>query len=127
MTSLRDLADQLAEERDVPAADMLEIVRTYAGQISDDADLYDPETSEVTDAGAEVIIGSIASAAFYTEPSVLDELVEAQTDVDRQDERLGRRDAALRKALSEGVPVREIVEHTGLSRERVYQIRDGRR
>lgn len=127
MTAIEALAAQAAEERDVPVADMLEIVKVYAGQISDDTDLYDVETGEISDAGAELIIGSIASAALYNSASVLDDLVEAQGDVDRQDERLSRRDSLLRKALSEGIPVREIVEHTGLSRERVYQIRDGRR
>lgn len=127
MISLNDLAAQIADERDVPVADMLEIVKTYAGQISGDSDLYDAETEELTDDGAEVIIGSIASAALHNESSVLDELMDAQADVNRQPERLTRRDNAVRKALAEGTPVREIVEHTGLSRERVYQIRDGRR
>lgn len=89
--------------------------------------MCDAEAGELTDAGAEVVIGSIASAALYNSSSVLDELMDAQADVGRHEEQLSRRDAALRKALSEGIAVREIAERTGLSRRRVYQIRDGRR
>jgi len=37
------------------------------------------------------------------------------------------RDEVLRFALSSGVPVARIMEWTGFSRSRVYQIRDGRR
>lgn len=127
MISTRELAERLAEERDVPVPEMLEIVRVYAGQLADDTDLYDVETGELSDTGVELIITSVAESALYTTASVLDELVQAQDDVNRQEDRLSRRDAAIRAALKEAVPVREIVEHTGLSRERVYQIRDGRR
>lgn len=37
------------------------------------------------------------------------------------------RDDAIRSALAEGVPVATLVSETGLSRARIYQIRDGRR
>ncbi len=126
MISLSNLADQLADERDVPSADMLAIIEAYAGQINDDADLYDREAGELTDAGAELIVTQLASAAFST-GSMLDEIIEAQTLVDAAEQNREARDATIRAALKEGVPVREIVAHTGLSRERVYQIRDGRR
>jgi hypothetical protein len=129
MTNIDTLTAQLADERDVPLADMGAIVEAYASQISDDTDLYDVETGEISDAGAELIIASVASAAIHNVTTVLDDLMDAQAEasLDRQDERLSRRDNLLRKALAEGTPVREIVELTGLSRERVYQIRDGRR
>lgn len=127
MTSTRELAEKIAEERDVPVPEMLEIVRVYAGLIADDTDLYDVEADEFSDAGAELIVTSVTESALYTTASVLDDLAEAQEDVDRQEDRLRRRDAAIRAALKEGVSVREIVKRTGLSRERVYQIRDGRR
>lgn len=204
MATIQTLAAQLADERDVPTPEMTAIVEAYASQISDDPDLYDAETGEISNTGAELITTQIAEAALTSEASALDELMDAQAgigqandtttakfearmrddvssdasgnvprygvwnkatnawhgaeaglpyitltpeqaqlvarrrnridkvahaqaDVDQQDERLARRDAAIRSALSEGVPVREIVAHTGLSRERVYQIRDGRR
>lgn len=38
-----------------------------------------------------------------------------------------RQAAAVRAALAAGVPVRDLVAATGLGRERIYQIRDGRR
>lgn len=39
----------------------------------------------------------------------------------------GGRDDAIRTALTEGVSVADLVRETGLSRARIYQIRDGRR
>lgn len=38
-----------------------------------------------------------------------------------------RRDEAIRTALEQGVPVTQIASATGLTRMRVYQVRDGRR
>ncbi len=38
-----------------------------------------------------------------------------------------RRDDAVRRAISDGVPVAAIAEQAGLSKARVYQIRDHRR
>ncbi len=38
-----------------------------------------------------------------------------------------RRNTAIRAALADQVPVSEIAAATGLSRLRVYQVRDGRR
>jgi hypothetical protein len=115
----------LADLRDVPFQEMLEIVETHAGQISDDLDLYDAETGQLTDAGEQLLRDQIIDEAPNATREVLDELRSAQGAVDAAEENLARRDAAIRKALSEGTPVREIVEITELSRQRVYQIRDG--
>ena len=38
-----------------------------------------------------------------------------------------RRDDAVRRAIADGVPVTTIAEQAGLSKARVYQIRDHRR
>jgi hypothetical protein len=59
--------------------------------------------------------------------ALLAELTVAQADVNAGDERLARRDAVVRRALAGRVPVREITALTGLTRARIYQIRDGRR
>lgn len=48
----------------------------------------------------------------------------AQREVDDMDE---FRDILIRLAIGSGVRVAELAEKTGLSRERIYQIRDGRR
>lgn len=45
----------------------------------------------------------------------------------RRDFGSARRDAAIRQALTDGVPVADLVTQTGLSRARIYQIRDHRR
>lgn len=50
----------------------------------------------------------------------------AMTETAR-DEALAARDAGIRAALAEGVPAAEIARLTGLSRMRIYQVRDGRR
>jgi|GEM_PF-6563146 len=57
----------------------------------------------------------------------VNELVAAQADVALHDRQTARRDDAIRAAIAEGVPVSVVSGHTGLSRERVYQIRDRRR
>lgn len=49
-----------------------------------------------------------------------------RADADAADA-MERQAIAIRSAIAAGVSVSEIVQVTGLSRERVYQIRDGRR
>lgn len=55
---------------------------------------------------------------------ILDARRRAQRDLDDLDE---SRDIAIRQALVSGVSAIDLAEETGLSRGRIYQIRDGRR
>lgn len=61
----------------------------------------------------------------------MDELGEAVDALRRAEdvvaESTRRRDDAVRRAISDGVPVTTIAERAGLSKARVYQIRDHRR
>lgn len=128
MIELRDLAADLADKYDTDTAAMLEAVTTYAGQISDDSDLWDADAEELTEAGEEIVRGSVA--AWQGDDRAIDALTElgdAQADVDKHDEQIARRDAAIREAIKDLVPVAQIAEMTRLSRGRIYQIRDRRR
>lgn len=129
MIELRDLADELAEQYDTDRTAMLEAVTTYAGQISDDTDLWDADTDELTEDGEEIVRGSIAAWQGDTiaTDTILSELTEAQDAVNLHDEQTARRDGAVRAAIAATVPVIRIAEMTGLTRARIYQIRDGRR
>ena len=61
----------------------------------------------------------------------LDEVTEAEVKRDKAevdvDYWASVRDDTIRQLLTDGVPVKAIVSASGLSRERVYQIRDKRR
>lgn len=128
MIELRDLAADLADKYDTDTAAMREAVETYAGQISDDPNLWDTGAEELTEAGEEIVRGSVAAWQGGDEQvAVLTVLADAQADVDRQDERIARRDAAVRAAIKQQVPVARIASLTSLTRGRIYQIRDGRR
>lgn len=129
MIELRVLAADLADKYDTDTAAMLEAVRTYAGQVSGDADLWDAEAEELTEAGEEIVRGSVAAwqGDEGAQDAALAELAEAQADVDKHDEQIARRDAAIRAAVKQSVSALRIAEMTGLSRGRIYQIRDGRR
>lgn len=58
---------------------------------------------------------------------VLSELADAQHAVNLHEQQLARRDKAVRSAVEADVPVIRIADMTGLTRGRIYQIRDGRR
>lgn len=128
MIELRDLTADLADKYDTDTAAMREAVETYAGQISDDADLWDADAGELTEAGEEIVRGSVAAWQGDDRAiGALTELEDAQADVDKHEEQIARRDAAIRAAIKGLVPVTRIAEMTRLSRGRIYQIRDGRR
>ncbi len=57
-------------------------------------------------------------------PEAVRALQEAEAAVARATQ---ARDEAVRKAIADGVPVATLAEQAGLSKARVYQIRDGRR
>lgn len=128
MIEIRDLAAELADKYDTDTAAMLEPVQTYAGQINDDPELWDEDAEELTLAGANIVRGAVAVwMGDDSQEALVSELMEAQEDVNKQEERLERRDAAVRAAMKGPMSADWIAQLTGLSRARVYQIRDGRR
>jgi hypothetical protein len=56
-----------------------------------------------------------------------DAIAEVAAATERHSRAAGERDNAIRAAIAVGVPVPTLVTVTGLSRSRIYQIRDGKR
>lgn len=71
--------------------------------------------------------GSHGNLITIEQAAVLEDLEAAQGRVNEHADELIQRDDAIRASLGSGMTVMDVVNRTGLSRERVYQIRDGRR
>jgi hypothetical protein len=132
---LETLALEMSEKYDIELQAARVDVASYHEQIADDDALsaYDEDNGfAVTEEGAEIIRAQMATVYetgnFEQQAQdALARLDEASTRVKALDAALEDRDTAIRHALSIGLPVRVVVQHTELSRGRVYQIRDGRR
>jgi hypothetical protein len=135
MVVIEDLARELADLYDIDLGAARADVEAYASQISDETPaeglVYDENGGfALTEQDADVIraqMSSVYGSANIDIDEARDELRDAQSMVDTFDRHLGRRDAAVRTALAKSVPVKDIAADTGLSRARIYQIRDGRR
>lgn len=80
----------------------------------------DPQQVGVYFVLAEVVVSGLAASA--------DPLLESVTECSRTAaEALEARDEAIRQAVTAGLRATDIARAAGISRERVYQIRDGRR
>ncbi|MGW1119245.1 hypothetical protein ACWD5B_19390 [Streptomyces tanashiensis] len=69
----------------------------------------------------------LADVLGAPDPSNVTELVEITAAVNRMAAAEQERDEKIRAAIAAGYPVISIAGHAGLSRARIYQIRDGRR
>lgn len=131
MIAIDTLAIELSDLYDIELEAARADVTAFADQISDEPQLYDIDGGNaLSDTGADLIrdqMSTVYGSGSIDMDEARDELRSAQILVDVADEQLGRRDAAVRNALAKSVPVKDIVADTGLSRQRVYQIRDGRR
>lgn len=126
MTQIADLATRIAADTDIDRDAALTLATTYAVQCgyTDLPEGGQAPDAEVTDEDAEFILEAAGVAVDTAEPTILDQVEEAaRTIIDATT----RRDELIRKAVAEGVSVTRIAEAASLSRERVYQIRDGRR
>jgi hypothetical protein len=124
MTSRRELAAELATTHDIDEAAAAEAVEVYAGQLgADDGDLTDEDTDHIrraVEAHAAHDVGApLDAVAAATEAKRLAD--ETAADADREWR------TTIRAALSDGQRAVDIAEAAGISRERVYQIRDDRR
>ena len=126
--SIRDLAEELADQYDTDLSATQEAVRTYAGQIDDDAELWDGDAEELTKSGANIVRAAFATTqGDDSMDALMSEIIDAQAAVNKHNEQLARRDAAIRAAMKGPVSAEWIAQVSGLTRARVYQIRDGRR
>jgi hypothetical protein len=121
--SRADLAAALAAKHDLDPAAAAEAVTVYADQLGAGADLSDED--------AESIDLSMQAHLAYDVGEPLDDVASAteakrvaDSDADEADRQWR---AAIRAALAHGQRVVDIADAASISRERVYQIRDGRR
>jgi len=125
MTITREaLAADLAARHDLDETAAVEAVTIYAEQLgAPDGDL--------TDTDAEHIDLALQAHLTHDTGRPLDVITEATEAKRSADETAADADrtwrAAIRNALADGQRVVDVAEAAGISRERVYQIRDGRR
>lgn len=131
MTTIDDLARTIADRHGIDTLDAArEVVTVHVDQISDDPDLWDAESSTLTDAGAEVVTRAVAEsysvgAVATRAAQILVELEQLAAERKQLDD---RRDELIRAALRTELRRADIAAAAGFKSEaRLYQIRDGRR
>ena len=124
-TTSRDLARELADTHDIDADSALESVETYLDQI-EQLDHIDIDRDDISDDHADTVRGAFDAATGTTHVSALDDLAEIRDKLDTLTELQDERARLVRKAVAAGARVVDIVEASGLTRARIYQIRDGR-
>lgn len=124
MTTIADIAAAIAYHLDIDQGAALTLATTYAAQL----DYPVPEGGqapdvEVTAEDAGHILSAAGVAQAAAAASVLDDIVDAVGAIEAA---TVERDRLIRRAIADGVPRAAIASAAGLSRARVYQIRDGR-
>lgn len=109
---------------DIDYAAARDAVDVYAGQL-------DAPDGDLSDENAEHIRQALAAELNVASHAPLDAVInatanKANAELDAEEADRAWRDA-IRAAVSAGERVVEIAEAAGISRDRVYQIRDGRR
>lgn len=130
MISLDDLAAEFSEVYGIDPEISRGTVSIRTDSMIDDPKLYeyiDGQDERLTEAGATLLRQQMSDLHGSGSVSVDAARAEVRRSAKRVDDSLERRDANIRAALTMDVPVKDIVADTGLSRARVYQIRDGRR
>lgn len=122
----RELAYELADTYDVDRDSALEAVGVYLDQIADIDDVT-IDIDAITAEQADTVRQAYAAAQSAGYVQALDELAEVRDKLDALDDLQDERARLVRKALTDGARVVDIAEASGLTRGRIYQIRDGRR
>lgn len=137
MTTIEELARTTAASHGIDShAAALDVVRVHVDQIADDSDLYNAETEQLTDDGAEVVATAIAES--YAQGlhatracDLLDEIAREATAISEADQAIkdhtAERNALIRAALRTELPRTDIAAAARVKEARLYQIRDGRR
>lgn len=123
--SARELAREIAETHDVDIDSALEAVGVYLDQLAT-ADNIEIDQEEITDDQADAVRGAFTASLESTHVDALDDLAEVRDKLDVLAELQDERARLVRKALTLGARVVDITEASGLTRGRIYQIRDGR-
>jgi hypothetical protein len=128
MTTMQDLADQIARTHDLYPDGALALVRLYAHQIEDlDHRVIDEDDIDPDD--ADTVLGAAGAGILNDAPtSRLDDLADLAGQITDQqqdlDDLTNQRNLLIANLLANGTPVPSLVQATGLVRQRIYQIRD---
>lgn len=130
MTTVEDLARTIQTDFGIDSyGAALSIVGVHLNAISDDPDLYNQDTRELTDLGADMVTEAVAATDhngwYGTRTNAILEAVAETTLFIR--EKTAERDSLIRAAMKTEIPRGKIAEAADLSEARLYQIRDGRR
>lgn len=125
MTTTRaDLAAALAAKHDIDPTAAAEAVQVYAGQLG-------AAPGDLTDADAARVDRALQAHLAHDTGAPLDLVTEATLDLAEARAVLEEAEmqwrAAIRAAVGGGQRVVDVADAAGISRERVYQIRDRRR
>lgn len=122
MTTLDATITTIATLFDIDEAAAEAAAREYLAQIAAlDGEEYDEDALPVE--VAEFIIESIRQHHQSTPPTLLDDVTAA---ADALTEAHEVRDATIRTALAAGLPIKQVAEAAGMSRQAIYNIRDAR-
>lgn len=137
MTTIDALAHTIRAAHDIDTLDAArEVVRVHVDQISDDPDLWNAETDELTAAGVELVTGAVAESyagGYHATAAqrLLDQIADEAAAIEAAEravaEATERRDELVRAALRTELPRAAIADAAGVKPARLYQIRDGRR
>ena len=137
MTDINELAQRAAERFGIDGEAVVDIARTYLKQgaeaVGDDPRLIDED--DLTDEQIDTVMTAIEAEmgnAHAADEQDLAELGDLRDRIALLEEELARiaeeRDRIVRRLLANAVvPVKDVAEAAGLTRARIYQIRDGRR
>lgn len=127
--SLNDLADDLVDSCDIDVDAARRSAEIYLGQIEDRfgrvIDRRNISENDVTAVREAVVSGlhALSAAAQVDDLAAASERVEAARR--ELDAKTSERTALVRKAVASGIPLPIVISASGLSRARIYQIKDG--
>ena len=122
----RDLANELADTHRIERASALFNLGTYLANLIPVGDIDIGIDWDVSAEHANTVRAAFKAAYQPTQPNVLDDLAETRDKLGALTELQIERTRLVRKALDTGARVADITAASGLTRARIYQIRDGR-
>lgn len=137
MTTVAALADTIRKTHDIDTIEAArDVVESFLPQIATDPELWNAETETFTRQGTRVV--TCAVSVSYTQgfnstadDRLLYDIADAQREIDEAkrtvEYHVEVRDKLIRTALKTALSRKDIMTAAGLSRDRLYQIRDGRR
>lgn len=120
----RDLANELADTHSIDRASALFSLGTYLANLIPVGDI--DIDSDVSAEHADAVRAAFKAADLPTQATVLDDLAETRDKIEALTQLQIERTRLVRKAIDTGARVVDITAASGLTRARIYQIRDGR-